>query len=131
MQDDIHRPSHCPSLLDTIVGKAAGTCSIANRRSAAADMLDSVCYVFLLTLSVLASVLAATSEARLSALRVRVDGQDGRLAGLGERAEAAGQQAQDVARQVSLQQREDILSETDCQLRIVRQRMDTLSELCE
>jgi len=71
------------------------------------------------------------AEARLSALRVRVDGQDGRLAGLGERAEAAGQQAQDVARQVSLQQREDILSETDCQLRIVRQRMDTLSELCE
>lgn len=71
------------------------------------------------------------TEARLSALRVRVDGQDGRLAGMGDRAEAAGQQAQDMARQVSMQQREDILSETDCQLRIVRQRVDTLSELCE
>ncbi|CAK0863983.1 unnamed protein product [Prorocentrum cordatum] len=71
------------------------------------------------------------AEARLSALRVRVDGQDGRLAGLLERAEAAGQQAQDAARQASLQQREDILAETDCQLRIVRQRVDTLGELCE
>merc|ERR1719291_785023 len=71
------------------------------------------------------------AEARLSALRVRVDGQDGRLAGLADRAEAAGRQAQEAARQASLQQREDILSEADCQLRIVRQRVDTLSELCE
>lgn len=69
------------------------------------------------------------AEARVAALRVRVDAHDTRFTSLGERAEAVCQQAVESARQAALQQREDILSEADCQVRILRQRVDALTEL--
>lgn len=69
------------------------------------------------------------TEARVAALRVRVDAHDTRFTSLGERAETVCQQAVESARQAALQQREDILSEADCQVRILRQRVDALTEL--
>eukprot|EP00928_Gymnodinium_smaydae_P070948 TRINITY_DN54672_c0_g1_i1.p1 TRINITY_DN54672_c0_g1~~TRINITY_DN54672_c0_g1_i1.p1 ORF type:complete len:503 (-),score=148.92 TRINITY_DN54672_c0_g1_i1:321-1829(-) len=71
------------------------------------------------------------AEAKAAALRVRVDAHDGRFGSLAERLESARQQAVEVARQVASEQREEILSEADCQLRILRQRVETLGELCE
>jgi len=71
------------------------------------------------------------SEAKLAALRVRLDAHDGRFASVGERAETACQQAVECARQAALQQREEILQEADCQLRILRQRVEALAEVCD
>eukprot|EP00927_Polykrikos_kofoidii_P065726 TRINITY_DN61442_c0_g1_i1.p1 TRINITY_DN61442_c0_g1~~TRINITY_DN61442_c0_g1_i1.p1 ORF type:complete len:501 (+),score=92.41 TRINITY_DN61442_c0_g1_i1:125-1504(+) len=70
-------------------------------------------------------------ESRQAALRVRVDSHDSRFSSLGERAEAACQQAVESSRQVAAQQRDEILSEADCQMRILRQRVEALSELCD
>lgn len=71
------------------------------------------------------------SEARVAALRVRVDAHDDRFGALGERAEAACQQALESTRQAAGQHREEILQEVDCQLSILRQRMEAVAELCE
>lgn len=71
------------------------------------------------------------SEARVAALKVRLDGHDGRIASIGDRSEALYQQALDGTRQACLRQRDEILSEADCQLGILRQRVETLSDLCE
>merc|ERR1719282_566826 len=71
------------------------------------------------------------SEARVAALRVRVDAHDGRFGSIGERAEASCQQAVEAMRQATLRQREEMICESDCQIRILRQRIDTLSELCD
>merc|ERR1719401_489788 len=71
------------------------------------------------------------SESRLATLRVRIDAHEGRFGTLNERVEASVQQATDAARQVAAQQREEILMETDCQLRMLRQRVETLSQLTE
>lgn len=70
-------------------------------------------------------------EARVAAIRMRADSHDNRLATVAERAEAACQQALEGARQAASSQREDILSEVDCQLRILRQRVEAVGELCE
>eukprot|EP00747_Dinoflagellata_sp_TGD_P222426 gnl/TRDRNA2_/TRDRNA2_94134_c0_seq1.p1 gnl/TRDRNA2_/TRDRNA2_94134_c0~~gnl/TRDRNA2_/TRDRNA2_94134_c0_seq1.p1 ORF type:complete len:450 (+),score=105.45 gnl/TRDRNA2_/TRDRNA2_94134_c0_seq1:41-1351(+) len=70
-------------------------------------------------------------EARLAAVKVRVDAHDSRLGSLGERAEALCQQALDGARQVVARQREETLSEVDCEMRMLRQRVETMGELCE
>lgn len=71
------------------------------------------------------------TEAKLAALRIRVDAHDGRFGSIGERTEALCQQAVEAARQATLQQREEILQEADCQIRILRQRVESLSELSE
>jgi len=70
-------------------------------------------------------------EGRVAAMRVRVDAHDGRFGSLSERVEGACEQAVEAAREVSAQQREELLSESDCNMRILRQRVDSLSELCE
>eukprot|EP00929_Paragymnodinium_shiwhaense_P030778 TRINITY_DN17381_c0_g1_i3.p1 TRINITY_DN17381_c0_g1~~TRINITY_DN17381_c0_g1_i3.p1 ORF type:complete len:459 (-),score=116.96 TRINITY_DN17381_c0_g1_i3:77-1453(-) len=70
-------------------------------------------------------------DARVSALRVRLDGLDGRFVNVAERAEAACQQALETVRQTAAQNREEILSEADCQMRILRQRVEALGELCD
>jgi len=69
------------------------------------------------------------SEARVAALKVRVDAHDSRFGSLGERTEALCQQANESARQAATRLREEILSEADCQLDIVRNRIEQLSEL--
>lgn len=71
------------------------------------------------------------TEARVSALRVRVDSHDSRFNSIAERAEAVCQQAVESVRQTAAQHRDEILSEADSQLRILRQRVEALSELCE
>lgn len=71
------------------------------------------------------------ADARIAALRVRVDAHDSRFTSIGDRAEAACQQALEGARQAAQQHSEDIFGEADCQLRILRQRVEALSELCE
>lgn len=71
------------------------------------------------------------TEARVAALRVRVDAHDSRFSSIGERAETACQQAVEGARQAASQHREEVLSEVDCQLRILKQRIEALSELSD
>lgn len=71
------------------------------------------------------------TETRVAALKVRVDAHDGRLSSVAERSEILCQQALDSARQVCLRQKDEILSEADCQTGILRQRVETLSDLCE
>jgi len=71
------------------------------------------------------------SEARVAALRVRVDTHDGRFGSLAERTEAACQQTTETIRQTVAQQREELLSEFDCQVRILKQRVEALNEFCE
>lgn len=71
------------------------------------------------------------TESRVAAMRVRLDGLDGRFCGMEGRLEAAGLQAVEAAQQVAAQQREDILSEVECQLSILRQTVKTLSGWCE
>jgi len=70
-------------------------------------------------------------DSRLAAIRVRIDSHDNRFSTIGGRAEAACQQAMEGARQLVVQHREELLSESDCQLRMLRQRVEALSELCE
>jgi hypothetical protein len=70
-------------------------------------------------------------DSRVAALRVRVEAHDGRFAAVSERTEAVCQQAVESARQAALQLREEILSESDCQIRILKQRIDALGELCD
>jgi len=71
------------------------------------------------------------SEARVAALKVRVDAHDSRFGSISERAEALCQQAVEGTRQATLRLREEILNESDCQVGILRQRVETLSDLCE
>mmetsp|Transcript_31692 Transcript_31692/g.98842 ORF Transcript_31692/g.98842 Transcript_31692/m.98842 type:complete len:278 (+) Transcript_31692:16-849(+) len=71
------------------------------------------------------------AESRVAALKVRVDAHDGRLASVGERSEVLCQQTLEGARQACTRQRDEILSEADCQMGILRQRVETLSNLCE
>lgn len=71
------------------------------------------------------------AEACVTALRVRVDAHDTSFTSLGERVEAICQQAVESASQAALQQREDILSDADRQVRILRERVDALAELCD
>jgi len=71
------------------------------------------------------------SEARIAGLRVRIDAHDDRFTALGERAEAACQQALESARQAASQHREEIMQEVECQHGILRQRMEAVGELCE
>jgi len=70
-------------------------------------------------------------DSRVASLRVRVDAHDGRFSSLGERVEAACSQAVEAARQVAAQQREEILSEADCKIGLLRQRVESLGEFCE
>jgi len=70
-------------------------------------------------------------EAKAAASRVRVDSHDTRFTSLAERSEVVCQQAADGARQVCQQSRDEILGDVDCQLRVMRQRIETLSQLCE
>lgn len=70
-------------------------------------------------------------EARAAALKVRVDAHDARFGGLAERAETSCQQAGDLARQAVSEQREEILAEFDCQIRMVRSRVDALAEIVD
>lgn len=71
------------------------------------------------------------TEARMAALRVRVDAHDGRFSTFGERLEVTLQQADEVARNVAMQQKEEILMESNLQLKMLRQRVESLSELSE
>lgn len=71
------------------------------------------------------------TEARAAAQRVRVDAHDARFGNLGERIEAVCQQAAEQARQVCQAKAEEMISEVDCQNRVLRKRIETLSELCE
>jgi hypothetical protein len=70
-------------------------------------------------------------ESRFAAIRVRVEAHDSRFASVGERVEVVCQQAVESSRQAAVQQRDEILSEADCQMKILRQRVDALSELCD
>lgn len=70
-------------------------------------------------------------DARVSALRVRVDSHDSRFSTVAERAEAACQQALETARQTTAHYKEEIISEADCQIKILRQRVEALGELCD
>ncbi|CAE8625776.1 unnamed protein product [Polarella glacialis] len=70
-------------------------------------------------------------EARAAAIRVRVDAHDARFNSLGERTEAACQNVAEHSRQVLHEHRDAIVSDVDCQFRALRQRIETLSELCE
>lgn len=71
------------------------------------------------------------AEAKAAAQRVRVDAHDARFGNLGERIEAVCQQAAEHARQVCQAKAEEMFSEVDCQNRVLRKRIETLSELCE
>jgi len=71
------------------------------------------------------------TETRVATLKVRVDAHEGRLGSVSERSEVLCQQALEGARQACLRQRDDILQEADCQIGILRQRVETLSDLCE
>lgn len=70
-------------------------------------------------------------EARVAALKVRIDSHDDRFGALGERAEATCSQALEGARQAAAQHKEEILQEVECQLGILRQRMEAVGEICE
>eukprot|EP00930_Biecheleria_cincta_P046292 TRINITY_DN31925_c0_g1_i1.p1 TRINITY_DN31925_c0_g1~~TRINITY_DN31925_c0_g1_i1.p1 ORF type:complete len:498 (+),score=128.33 TRINITY_DN31925_c0_g1_i1:44-1537(+) len=70
-------------------------------------------------------------EARAAAQRVKVEAHDARFSNLGERIEAVCQQAAEHARQVCQAKAEEMFSEVDCQNRVLRKRIETLSELCE
>lgn len=74
---------------------------------------------------------ADDADARGAAIKMRVDAHDTRFASIGERAEAVCQQAIEGAKAVASEQREEILSEVDCQLRILRQRIEAIGQLCE
>eukprot|EP00933_Yihiella_yeosuensis_P038714 TRINITY_DN32652_c0_g1_i1.p1 TRINITY_DN32652_c0_g1~~TRINITY_DN32652_c0_g1_i1.p1 ORF type:complete len:443 (+),score=110.87 TRINITY_DN32652_c0_g1_i1:183-1331(+) len=71
------------------------------------------------------------SEARMAAIRVKVDHHDARFGSLAERIEGVCQQAAECARQVCTKHRDEIAGDMDCQLRVLRQRIETLSDLCE
>lgn len=71
------------------------------------------------------------ADARGAAIKLRVDAHDTRFASIGERAETVCQQAVEGAKGVATEQREEILSEVDCQLRILRQRIEAIGQLCE
>lgn len=71
------------------------------------------------------------AEARIAAVRLRVDAHECRFSSVADRAEAACQSALDGARQAVADQYDECISEMDCQLRIIRQRVEGLSELCE
>mmetsp|Transcript_8483 Transcript_8483/g.19958 ORF Transcript_8483/g.19958 Transcript_8483/m.19958 type:complete len:403 (+) Transcript_8483:51-1259(+) len=62
-------------------------------------------------------------ESRMAALRVRVDVHDSRLSSMGDRVEGLCQQALDEARQETVQQREAILAEVDCQHKLLLQHL--------
>jgi len=70
-------------------------------------------------------------DSKIAKLRVRVDLYDGRISSLAERVEAATHEAQEGARQAVNEQRNEIMTEVDCQIRILRQRLDAIGELCE
>lgn len=70
-------------------------------------------------------------EARIAAMRVRIDAHDDRFGALGERAEATCAQALEGARQAASQYKEEILNEVECELGILRQRMEAVGEICE
>mmetsp|Transcript_52451 Transcript_52451/g.125325 ORF Transcript_52451/g.125325 Transcript_52451/m.125325 type:complete len:430 (-) Transcript_52451:105-1394(-) len=70
-------------------------------------------------------------DGKIGKIRVRVDLHDGRITTVAERIESATQEAVETARQVASQQRSEIMSEVDCQLRILRQRLEGIGELCE
>jgi len=71
------------------------------------------------------------AESKNAAVRVRVDSYEGRLAGLAERMEQTLQSSLDASRQLAARLREDVLAEVECQLRILRQRVEATGELCE
>lgn len=70
-------------------------------------------------------------EARVAAIKVRIDAHDDRFGALGERAEATCSQALEGARQAASQHKEEILQEVECQLSILRQRMEAVGDICE
>lgn len=71
------------------------------------------------------------TEAKIAALRIRLDSHDGRFATMSERTETLCQQAIEDARAAGLSQRQEIIQEMDCQTRILQQRIETLSEMSE
>lgn len=68
-------------------------------------------------------------EARTAAQRVKVDAHEARFGAFSERLEAACQEAVAQARVVAQQRRDELLKEVDCQLRVLRKRMDSFTEL--
>jgi len=71
------------------------------------------------------------ADAKIAKLRIRVDLYDGRIASLAERIETTTQEAQESARRAVSEQRHEIMTEVDCQIRILRQRLEAIGELCE
>lgn len=70
-------------------------------------------------------------EARVASLRVRVDAHEGRFTGFGDRLEAVCGSAMDNAKQFAAERCQEILSEGNCQVKLLRQRLDSLSEMWE
>lgn len=70
-------------------------------------------------------------EARMAAQRVKVDAHEARFGAFSECLEAACQEAVAQARAVTQQRRDELLKEVDCQLRVLRKRMDSLTDLSD
>jgi len=70
-------------------------------------------------------------DARLAALKIRVDNHDSRLSGMYERVEDKCHQAIGDAREVAAQHREEILAEVECQLKLLGKRIEAIGDLCE
>eukprot|EP00913_Durusdinium_trenchii_P035081 g32817.t1 len=70
-------------------------------------------------------------DARLAAQKVHVEAHEQRFKSFAERLEAVQMELFDQLRSFGVQRREELLQEVDGQLRVLRERMDTLSELLD
>jgi DNA repair exonuclease SbcCD ATPase subunit len=74
------------------------------------------------------------SEARIAALRVRIDAHDSRFSALGERAEAACQRALEDSRQAVGRQKDEIMQEVEwccSEITTMRQKIEAIGDVCE
>lgn len=70
-------------------------------------------------------------DARLASQKVHVEAHEQRFSSFAERLEGLQQEVFDLLHQGAQKRREELLAEVDGQMRVLRERMDTLSELMD